>query len=56
VLLGLAVVLSVVTLTVDVFVWRGLGVRLEPTGLVDRGPLGILTVPWDALAPGYPLC
>lgn len=35
--------------------WRGLGLQLRPQGLRYRGPAGSLTVPWEALAPGYPL-
>lgn len=37
-----------------VIVWRGFGVRLEPHALVDQYPAGRRTVPWEALAPGYP--
>ncbi|MGC9667195.1 hypothetical protein ACNTMW_11650 [Planosporangium sp. 12N6] len=36
-------------------VWRGaLDVRLRPDGLVCGELFGSLTVPWEALAPGYP--
>lgn len=39
-----------------VSVWRDtLGVQLRTDGLVARFPLGTLIVPWEALAPGYPL-
>jgi hypothetical protein len=31
------------------------GVQLRPDGLIDHSLLGTLTVPWEALAPGYPL-
>jgi hypothetical protein len=49
-------VLVVVSAVYTVALWRGvLGVQLRPDGLVARGPFGTLTVPWDALAPGYPL-
>ncbi len=35
--------------------WRGIGVQLRPSGLVDRQALGTLIVPWEALAPAYPI-
>jgi hypothetical protein len=35
--------------------WRILGAELRPTGLRVRHLFGVLTVPWEALAPGYPL-
>jgi hypothetical protein len=47
--------LAVAAITVAA-AWRGdHGVQLRPDGLIDRSPLGTLTVPWQALAPGYPL-
>lgn len=37
-------------------VWRGGPyVQLRPDGLVALSPFGGLTVPWEALAPGYPI-
>ena len=49
-------VLVVLALAYAVVVWRNLmGVQLGPDSVVTRGPFGTLTVPWDALAPGYPL-
>jgi hypothetical protein len=33
---------------------RGGGLLLRPDAVVAPGPFGTLTVPWDALAPGYP--
>lgn len=35
--------------------WHGVGMQLRPEGLHYRGFAGSLTVPWEALAPGYPL-
>jgi hypothetical protein len=35
--------------------WRGMGVHLRPEGLRWRQPTGSISVPWEALAPGYPL-
>jgi hypothetical protein len=47
---------AVLALAYAVAVWRNLmGVQLGPDSVVSRGPFGTLTVPWDALAPGYPL-
>ncbi|MGI5183404.1 hypothetical protein ACQEVZ_44815 [Dactylosporangium sp. CA-152071] len=46
VLACLVVVLSVLQIAAA---WRGVGVQLGPDGVKDRGPLGTLTVPWDAL-------
>lgn len=37
-----------------VWVWRGVELELRPDGLTEHGLLGTLTVPWEALAPGYP--
>ncbi|NJC73338.1 hypothetical protein HC031_26980 [Planosporangium thailandense] len=39
-----------------VAVWRSaFYVQLRPDGLIDRSPFGKLIVPWEALAPGYPM-
>ncbi len=35
--------------------WRGIGVQLRPSGLVNRLPFGTLLVPWEALSPAYPI-
>ena len=35
--------------------WRIIGAELRPTGLRVRHLFGVLTVPWEALAPGYPV-
>jgi hypothetical protein len=60
-LLGIAIAVltcaavAVCAMTV-VAAWRGDdGVQLRPGGLIDHSSLGTLTVPWEALAPGYPL-
>jgi hypothetical protein len=53
---GTVLVASMVAVTgvLAAALWRGVGVQLRPEGLVDRGPVGRLTVPWEALTPGYP--
>lgn len=48
----LAVVLVALTAVTVAAVWRGGGVWLRRDGLMERSPLGSVTVPWDALAPG----
>jgi hypothetical protein len=35
--------------------WHGLGVHLRPEGLRWRDLTGSVSVPWEAIAPGYPL-
>jgi hypothetical protein len=50
-LIGLMVGLSAMYVLLE---WRDTGVELRPDGLIDRTPFGTLTVPWEALAPGYP--
>jgi hypothetical protein len=52
VLAALVVALAAVNVALA---WRGVSVELRPAGFVDRTALGTLTVPWGALAPGYPL-
>lgn len=46
----LAVVLVALSAMAVAAVWRGSGLWLRPDGLMERNPLGSLTVPWDALS------
>ncbi|WP_432978961.1 hypothetical protein [Dactylosporangium sp. CA-233914] len=47
---AMAVVLAALSIVLVLAAWRDIGVQLRPDGLVDRSPLGTLTVPWDALS------
>jgi hypothetical protein len=47
----LAVVLAALSALLVAAVWRGSGVWLRRDGLMERNPLGSVTVPWDALSP-----
>ncbi len=46
----LGVVLVVLAAVTVAAVWRGNGLWLRPAGLMERNPLGSLTVPWNALS------
>ena len=55
-LLDVAVAALFVAVVVACFraAWVGIGVRLRPDGLLDRGLLGSLFVPWDGFRREYP--
>ncbi|MEV6305502.1 hypothetical protein AB0M02_39230 [Actinoplanes sp. NPDC051861] len=52
-------ILAVLGIAAGVLVWTvaigGFGVRLRPSGIVDRQPFGSLFIPWEALAADRPI-
>ncbi|WP_238005337.1 hypothetical protein KZZ52_17515 [Dactylosporangium sp. AC04546] len=50
ILIAMCVLLVALSIMLILAAWRNVGVQLRPDGLVDRNPLGTLTVPWGALA------